>query len=145
MKIPRLIRFGLICAFSLLALSAVEAGTEMDRAFGRLERDYKKLKTALEAPTDAGRELYVKITGEMLDEARKARELDPEMISQVPEAEREKFLEGFRAEMDAFIANIGKLEEALKTSRWDESRQLMETLWQNKKDGHRAFIKRKKK
>jgi soluble cytochrome b562 len=145
MKIQRLVRFCLLCAFSLLALSAVEAGTEMDRAFGRLERDYKKLKTALEAPADTDRHLYVKLTGEMLDEARKARELDPEMIAQVAEAEREKFVERFRADMDAFIANIGKLEEALKNSRWDEAKQLMETLWQNKKDGHKAFIKRKKK
>lgn len=117
----------------------------MERAFERLERDYKKLKTALESPVDTDRALYVKLTGEMRAEAQKARELEPEMIAGVPEEERTKFLARFRADMDVFIANIGKLEEALKSSRWDEAKQGMATLWQNKKEGHKAFIKQKKK
>jgi cytochrome c556 len=133
------------CAFAILTTTAAHAGTEMERAFERLQRDYKKLKTALEAPSDGDREIYLKITGEMLDEARKARDLDPEMMSSVPEAERAKFLENFRADMDAFIANIEKLQDAVKNARWDEAKQAMDTLWQNKKDGHRAFIKKKKK
>lgn len=135
----------LVCAFSLLVPTRASAGTEMERAFERLQRDYKKLKTALEAPVDADREVYVKITNEMLDEARKARGLDPEMLATVPEADRAKFLESFRADMDAFIGNIEKLQGAVKNARWDEAKPLMDTLWQNKKDGHRAFIKKKKK
>lgn len=115
----------------------------MDRAFGRLERDYKKLKAALEAPKDADRDLYVKKAEEMLLEAKRARDMEPEMIAKVPEAERAQFLERFRNEMDVFITGIVKLEDALKNLRWDEAKKLMEELWQNKKDGHKAFIKRK--
>ena len=117
----------------------------MDRAFGRLERDYKKLKTALEAPQESERDLYVQKADEMLAEARRAREMEPEMIANLPEAERPPVLERFRSEMDVFIANIEKLRDALKNQRWDESKQLLETLWQNKKEGHKAFIKRKRK
>lgn len=135
----------LVCALALFMPASARAGTEMERAFERLQRDYKKLKTALEAPVDADRDVYVKITNEMLDEAKKARGLDPEMLATVPEEDRAKFLESFRTDMDAFIGNIEKLQDAVKNARWDEAKQLMDTLWQNKKDGHRAFIKKKKK
>jgi len=141
--LPRFLLF--VCALALFMPGSAHAGTEMERAFERLQRDYKKLKTALEAPVDADREVYLKITGEMLDEARKARGLDPEMTATVPEADRAKFLESFRTDMDVFIANIEKLQDAVKNSRWDEAKQLMEALWQNKKDGHKAFIKKKKR
>jgi soluble cytochrome b562 len=136
-------RWFLVLLGALVASSSVEAGTEMDRAFGRLERDFKKLKTALEAPQEADRDFYQQKVEEMLVEARRARGMEPEMMAKVPEAEREQFLERFRNDMDAFIANIEKLQDALKNSRWDEARQVMETLWQNKKSGHKAFMKRK--
>lgn len=144
MNFPRATRlFTVLLALCFLP-AVLQAGTEMERAFEKLERNYKKLKTALTAPADADRESYVKWTGEMLAEARRARDLDPAMTASVPEADRAKFLENFRTDMDAFIANISKLEEAVKSSRWDDARAEMETLWQNKKAGHKAFIKKKK-
>jgi hypothetical protein len=147
MTLPRAPRalFVLFCVFAAMAASALHAGTEMDRAFGRLERDYKKLKAALEAPKEADRDLYVQKAEEMLVEARRARDMEPEMMANLPEAERAQFLARFRSDMDAFIASIEKLDDALKNLRWDEARQVMEVLWQNKKDGHKAFIKRKSK
>lgn len=147
MNIPGTPRFLLLftCMSALLLPGVVRAGTEMDRAFGRLERDYKKLREGLKAPSEADRDLYVKKTGEMLVEARRAREMEPEMLPHVPETERAEFLEKFRRDMDTFIVNLGKLEEALKNSQWDEARLQMEALWQNKKDGHKAYMDRKKK
>jgi cytochrome c556 len=140
----RLLSF-VVCSALLLGATALHAGTEMDRAFGRLERDYKKLKAALEAPQESDRDFYVQKAEEMLAEARQARGMEPEMIANLPEAERTVLLERFRSQMDVFIANIEKLQDALKNQRWDESKQLLETLWQNKKEGHKAFIKRKRK
>jgi soluble cytochrome b562 len=130
----------LLVAWGLaIASPTVWAGTEMDRAFERLQRDYKALKTALEAPKEEDLKFYQKKADEMLVEARRAREMEPKMTATVPEAERPQFLERFRSDMDAFIANIEKLEGALKNAQWDEAKTSMETLWQNKKDGHKAY------
>lgn len=147
MNLLRMRRFLLLLTFlsAFFAPPEVRAGTEMDRTFERLERDYKKLREGLKAPSDSDRDLYVKKAGEMLAEARKAREMEPEMTARVAETERARFLEKFQRDMDVFIDNLGKLEEALKNSQWDEARLRMETLWQNKKDGHKAYIERKKK
>ena len=145
MCLPRTLHLLFLCAIVGAAPLSLQAGTEMDRAFGRLERDYKKLKTALEAPVDADRDLYLKRADEMLVEARRAREMEPELMANLPETERAQFLERFRSDMDVFIADIEKLEDALKNLRWEEAKQLMETLWQDKKAGHKAFIKRKDK
>lgn len=136
--------FALFCASALLSTSQVQAATEMDRAFERLEKDYKKLRDALEAPQEADRDQYAKLADGMLVEARKARELDPEMTPNVPEAQRAQFLEHFRRDMDTFIENIGKLSEALKNSKWDDARQLMESLRLEKKEGHKAYREKKK-
>lgn len=136
--------FTVLCASALLTASPVHAATEMDRAFERLEKDFKKLRDALEAPQEADRDQYAKLADNMLVEARKARELDPEMTPNVPEAQRAQFLEHFRHDMDTFIENIGKLSEALKNSKWDEARQLMEALRLDKKEGHKAYREKKK-
>jgi Cytochrome b562. len=130
----------LLAAWGLaIASSTLWAGTEMDRAFERLQRDYKALKTALEAPKEEDLTVYLRKADEMLVEARRAREMEPKMTATVPETERAQFLERFRSDMDVFIANIETLKAALKNARWDEAKTSMETLWQNKKDGHKAY------
>ena len=141
MKTP--LPLGLSLLVSLVAifspLAPAKADTPMEAAFERLEKAYKKLGDGLKAPQESAKSTYVALAEQIRKEGGIVRELQPQMIGTLPEAERPAFLERFRKDMDAFNASADKLVEALKNANWDEASKLMQTLRQDKKEGHKTF------
>jgi hypothetical protein len=71
--------------------------------------------------------------------ASAARDLEPKKMAELPEAERAAFLKAYRERMTAFIAEVEKLEVALKADRNDEAKEIYGRLRQAQEDGHREF------
>jgi cytochrome c556 len=69
----------------------------------------------------------------------------PARAAEVPEAERAKFVADYQAKMKEFVAEVQKLEAALKADNNTEAAAILANLGAMQKDGHKAYRVQKKK
>jgi hypothetical protein len=75
--------------------------------------------------------------------AKAAMELKPRMMADLPEAEQPKFLEAYRTRMASFIADVAKVEAALKMDKNAEAVEILGRLKQAQEEGHKEFRPKK--
>lgn len=107
---------------------------ELNPAYRRLGRQVSDL---------AKNEDSLKLTATIQRHAKAALELEPRMMAELPETEQPKFIETYRARMALFIAEVEKLEAALKTDRNAEAVELYAGLKQMQAESHKEFRPRK--
>lgn len=71
--------------------------------------------------------------------AEEALKYEPAKKSDIPAAEQEKFVTEFRTTLKAFIADVEKLDAALKAGKMDEAKTLHAALRTDQMDAHKQF------
>lgn len=152
MKI-RIPLFALICAVTALPviraedapkqMPAKEDQTEIGAHMEKMGAAFRKLRASSKDATknaDSLAQLAI-----IKENAEAALKFKPALTKEKPEAEQAKFVADYQAKMKAFLADVGKLEAALKAGKNEEVAALVATLNTDMSDDHKEFRKQKKK
>ena len=102
-----------------------------------IEESMKKLRRTLRKP-DTNADSLVLI--EKLEKACIAsKDLVPAMASKIPEAERAKWVESYKKDMDAFIKTLGEMKTAVKEGKNDKAQEVYKTLKTQEDKGHEKY------
>ena len=71
--------------------------------------------------------------------ASDSKGLDPRKTASIPQADREKFLTAYKAQMDKLSEAFNQIEEALKAGKYDQAKVQLATVGSIKKEGHSKF------
>jgi soluble cytochrome b562 len=108
-----------------------------------LNAAYRKLgRQVADASKNADSLKQVAIMKENADASMK---LEPALKKEIPAADQAKFVANYQAKMKEFVAEIGKLETALKAGKNDEAANLLKSMKKAQEVGHKEFRKDKKK
>jgi soluble cytochrome b562 len=118
-----------------------EKKTELGEKMSAFAKAFKALRLQV---TDATKnESSLKLVATMRENAEAAAKLEPAKKVEVPAADQAKFEADYAEQMKNFIADIAKLEDALKTGNNEEAKKLTDTLNDDQKKGHKEFRKKK--
>ena len=143
-KRPAALLAALLVSFSLLAAPALGAAeekkdTELSKKMEQIETGLKKLRRTLRKTEENADSL--KTIGEVKKLMEECKKLAPAMASSVPEAQRAKFIESYKKDMDAVIAEMGKMEKAVKDGKNADAQAVLKKLTAMEEDGHGKYIK----
>ena len=150
MKIRILFIAPLICVLAAtLGLQAQDkaakstvTSTELEDKMDEINAAYRKLNRQIgDASKNADSLKQVAI---IQQNAAAAMKLEPMKKKEVPAAEQAKFMTDYQAKMKSFVADVGKLEAALKAGKNEDAANALKTLKQDQDEGHKAFRKAKK-
>ena len=135
----------LLVAFSLLAAPALVSAadekakeTELSKKMEEMETGLKKLRRTLRKTEENAESLKTITQVKAAMEA--CKKLAPAMAASKPEAERAKFIEAYKKDMDAVIAEMGKMEKAVKDGKNDEAQAVLKKLHEMEEAGHEKYI-----
>jgi soluble cytochrome b562 len=111
--------------------------TELTKKMDKMNAAYRKLKKQAADATKNAESLQLVAT--MREYATAGSKLEPLKLTEIPEADRAKMLEGYKAKMKDFLAGIDKLEAALKAGQNDEAVKLVQALGAMQKEGHKEY------
>lgn len=114
---------------------------ELEDKMDAIRGAFNKLRKQISDPASNASSL------ELVAKLRKAAEesiaLAPARAADVPEADRAGFVEKYQAGMKAFVAEVAKLETALKDGKNDEAATILAKLGALQKEGHKEFRRSK--
>jgi soluble cytochrome b562 len=125
------------------AEKAAAETTPLEDKMEDINAAYRKLNRQISDATKNADSL--KQVGIMRDSANAALKLEPKKKAEVPAGDQAKFLADYQTHMKEFIANIGKVETALKANKNEEAAAALKSLKQDQEEGHKMFKKDKKK
>ena len=73
--------------------------------------------------------------------AKACVDLIPAMASTVPAGERDKFVAAYKKDMEAFIGEVGKMEQAVKDGKNDQAVEIHKKLKELEDTGHEKYNK----
>jgi len=111
--------------------------TELAKHMEVIEKGMKKLKKSLKDSKE--NEASAATAAEIKKAASECLKEIPVMAKKVPEGERAKFVENYKKDMTAFIAEVGKLEEAAKAGKNDEALAIHKKLSDLEDKGHEKY------
>jgi hypothetical protein len=120
---------------------AAKEHTALEDQMEEMNAAYRKLGRQIADPAKNADSL--KQTAIIREHATAAMKLEPIRKADVPAPEQAKFVADYQAKMKAFIAELGKLDEALKAGKNEEAAALLKVLKQAQEDGHKDFRRRK--
>ena len=138
-RVPLLVLAGLLVAsapaVTRLAMAADE--TELTKLMEEMDDDLKKLRKSIKAPAEnaASLELITKLQHATV--ASKA--LVPAKAAEQPEAERAKFVAGYRKDMAVLLAHFAQMEIALVDGDNAKAEELFKGLKKIEDDGHEKY------
>ena len=118
-----------------------ELGGKMEKiggAFRRLRKVDPATKLA-QIADPAKNEDSLKQIAIIKDNATAAAQLEPALKAKKPTDEQAKFVDDFHTQMKNFLADIDKLEAAVKAGDNAAAAKLVETLNDDQKQGHKDF------
>ena len=71
--------------------------------------------------------------------ATKSKDMTPAMAAKIPEAERAKWVENYKKDMDTFIKTVEKMQAAVKDGKNDEALKLHQELKKQEDKGHEKY------
>jgi len=77
------------------------------------------------------------------EHAMSALKLEPVKKTDLPAAEQAKFVADYHGQMEMFIVQVGKLEDALKAGKNADAVEVLKALKQAQADGHKEFRRKK--
>jgi cytochrome c556 len=149
MKI-RLLLFTLVCGLVAAPMIQAQERPRQKEPATELEDHMEKIGGAFRALNrqigDASKnEDSLKRIATIRENAEASLKLDPAKKADIPADRQAKFVADYQAKMKAFIADVNKVEAALKAGNNDEAKNLLQNLKQDQKEGHDEFQKKKKK
>jgi soluble cytochrome b562 len=149
MKI-RLLLFTLVCG--LVAAPLIQAqdrprqkepATELEDHMEKISGAFRVLRRQI---SDASKNQdSLQRIATIRENAEVSLKLDPAKKADIPADQQAKFVADYQAKMKAFIADVNKVEAALKAGNNDEAAKLLQSLKQDQDEGHKEFQKKKKK
>lgn len=138
-------RVGLIvmCAALLAApcglrvAAAAAEDTELAKQMEEMQDHLKKLRRSLKSPEENAASLESLAKIQQATVAAKSE--TPAKAAQVPEAERAKFVAGYRKDMAALLEHLCKIEVALLDNDNAKAEDLFKEIKQIEDDGHEKY------
>jgi soluble cytochrome b562 len=111
--------------------------TELAKQMETIDEAMKKLRRLLRKAESNAESL--EWIDKMEKAAVKAKDLTPAMASKIPEAERAKWVEAYKKDMDAMIKAVGEMKAAVKEGKNDKAQELYKTLKTQEDKGHEKY------
>jgi soluble cytochrome b562 len=117
--------------------------TELTKQMDKMNAAFRKLRRqATDATKNADSLAQVAILKEF---ATASAKLEPAKAATIPAADRAKWVANYRAKMTETLANIDKLEAALKAGQNEEAGKLVTELNNQQRAGHKEYRAEEKK
>ena len=111
--------------------------TELAKQMEVIDEGMKKLRRTLRKADSNAESL------EWIDKIEKAsaksKDLVPAMAAKIPEAERAKWVENYKKDMDVFIKAVGEMKAAVKAGKNDQAQEVYKTLKTHEDKGHEKY------
>jgi soluble cytochrome b562 len=114
-----------------------ELDTPLAKQMEIMEDGMKKLRRTLRK-AESNKESLELI--EKVEKAAKAsKDLVPAKAERIPAAERAKFVEGYKKDMEATIKTIGEMKAAVQEGKNDKAQELYKTIKTQEDKGHEKY------
>lgn len=130
----------LLLSFSLITVVfslRADEDTPLEKQMQIMARSMKQLSGQIADP--AKQQSTITLMETLKQAASDAKGLDPRKAASVPQADREKFLADYRAQIDKLSATFNQIEEAVSTGKYDQAKTLLSAVGTIKKEGHTTF------
>ena len=107
----------------------------------RMNKAYKILKKQVADPSK--KEANLEAISSLKKNAADSAGGVPEKIESIPQADRAKFIEQYKAAISELVGQIEKLEKALREDRFQDAQKELDEIGKLKREGHSAFIEEK--
>lgn len=117
--------------------TVVDLDTELAKQMEVMDKGLKKLRRSLRKPESNADSL--KTIEAVHKAAVKSKDMVPTMAAKMPEADRAKFVEGYKKEMEAVIKNLEAMQAAVKENKNDKAQELYTALKKQEDKGHEKY------
>jgi len=114
-----------------------EPETELGKTMEKLNGAWRKLRK--QAADPASNASSLELLAIINAATEKALTLKPAKTDDVPEADREKFVQGYQDQMKKVIAELAKLEAAFKANDNAAAQELIKKIGALQKEGHKEY------
>ena len=111
--------------------------TELAKQMETIDDSVKKLRRTLRK-AESNKE-SLELIEKVEKAAVKCKDLTPAMAAKIPEAERAKWVESYKKDMDAFIKAVGQMKAAVKDNKNDQAQEIYKTLKSQEEKGHEKY------
>lgn len=111
--------------------------TELAKHMEVIEKGMKKLKRSLKDAKE--NDASAATAAEIKKAASECLKEVPVMAKKVPEGERGKFVESYKKDLTSFIAEVGKLEDAVKAGKNEDALAIHKKLGDLEDKGHEKY------
>ena len=119
-----------------------EPKTDLEKRMDRIGKAYRKLKKQVSDPAQNASSLQLLAT--MQDAAKEAIDLTPAKAADLPEDQRAKFMDDFRAWIRGMQDEFTKLADALAAGKNEDAAKIVDDIDALEKKDHKTFKKPKK-
>lgn len=114
-----------------------EEDTELGKTMEVLNKAWRKLRKQVNDP--ASNASSVELVATVKEQTEKALTLQPDKAKDLPEADRPKFIEGYKAKMKEFHDKLDKLSDAFKANDNTTAAALLKELGLLQREGHKEY------
>ena len=126
--------------FSVSIASRAKSGKPETPLAAQMEKISKNLKAlGKQVGDDSQRASSMEHITAAVEAANKARALVPAKAQTIPESARAEFVSAFQKKLDELIAQLEKVEGAIREGKATEAQTLLGGLKQIKREGHEKF------
>lgn len=116
--------------------------TPLEDQMSAIRSAFNKLRKQIADPASNASSL--ELVAKLLAASEKSTTETPARAAEVPEADRAKFVADYQAKMKDFVAEVQKLQAALKADNNTEAAAILTKLNTLQKEGHKAYRAQKK-
>ncbi len=111
--------------------------TELGYEMTDMNRSWRLIKRQVRTPDKNAS--TIELVEKAIANAQESKPMKPDLLTDVPEAEKEAFLEGYQKEMDALVKHLGKLKALLEADDNAAASQLIRQIDGHRRDSHKAY------
>jgi hypothetical protein len=114
-----------------------EEDTELGKTMETLNKAWRKLRKQVADPASNASSL--ELVAIVKEQSEKALTLQPDKAKDLPEADRPKFIEGYKTKMKEFHAKLDKLSDAFKANDNTTAAAVLKELGLMQREGHKEY------
>ena len=129
-----------LLSLSLIVTSTAlfgEEDTPLEKQMQILARGMKQLSVQISDPSK--NQDSVALIESLKHATGISKELMPRKTASIPQADQEKFLTAYKAQIDKLTEAFSQIEEAIKAGKNDQAKTVFATIGPIKKEGHSKF------